>query len=205
MKLDMTPLWQPVLDFWFADGLEKGWPSGDMSRLWFGGSRGLDTEITERFAGLVEAARWNELVDWEARPQSRLALVILLDQFTRNIYRGQPEAFSGDHRACTLVIEGMARGFDDDLPWIGRVFFYMPLMHAEDLSLQDECVAHFEKLVQQAPSEISAKIASNLAHAREHRDIIVRFGRFPHRNQVLGRASTPEEDAFLETAKRYGQ
>src|SRR5690606_41503604 len=70
-----------------------------------------------------------------------------------NIHRGQPEAFSGDHRACTLVIEGMARGFDDDLPWIGRVFFYMPLMHAEELSLQDECVAHFEKLVQQAPAD----------------------------------------------------
>lgn len=205
MKLEMTPLWQPVLDFWFADGLEKGWPSQDMSRVWFGGSRGLDAEITERFAELVEAARWNELVDWEARPLSRLALVILLDQFTRNIHRGQPEAFSGDHRACTLVIEGMARGFDDDLPWIGRVFFYMPLMHAEELSLQDECVAHFEKLVQQAPAEISAKIANNLAHAREHRDIIVRFGRFPHRNQVLGRASTPEEETFLETAKRYGQ
>lgn len=205
MKLEMTPLWQPVLDFWFADGLEKGWPSGDMNSLWFGGSRGLDAEISERFAELVEAARWNELVDWEAQPLSRLALVILLDQFTRNIHRGQPEAFSGDHRACTLVMEGMARGFDDALPWIGRVFFYMPLMHAEELSLQDECVAHFEKLVRQAPEEISAKIANNLVHAREHRDIIARFGRFPHRNQVLGRASTPEEEAFLETAKRYGQ
>lgn len=205
MKLDMEPLWQPVLAFWFDDGLQAGWPTRDMGRLWFGGSRGLDAEISERFEPLVEAACWNELVDWEAKPLSRLALVILLDQFTRNVYRGEARAFSGDHRACTLVIEGLARGFDRDLPWVGRVFFYMPLMHAEDLALQDECVARLEALVAEAPQPIRDHLAGNLQHAREHRDIIARFGRFPHRNAALQRPSTEEEQAFLATAKRYGQ
>lgn len=197
--------WRPVLDFWFEDGLETGWPTRNMGELWFGGSRGLDAEIEERFGHMVEAALWQELVDWESRPLPRLALILLLDQFTRNVYRGQAQAFAGDHRSQTLVTEGLARGMDGELPWVGRVFFYMPLMHAEDLSLQDRCVSCFERLCREAPPEIAEKTEGNLKFAMEHRDIIERFGRFPHRNKVMGRESTAEEREFLETASSYGQ
>lgn len=199
------PLWQQVLDFWFADGLDRGWPTQNMSRLWFRADRSVDQGIEEQFGHLVEAALCSELVDWEARPQSRLALILLLDQFTRNIHRGSGQAFAGDHRAVTLVLEGLARGMDRELPWIGRVFFLMPLMHAEDEDLQQRCVQEFESLQAQAPADIAEKIAGNVAFAREHRDIVLRFGRFPHRNQALGRESSEDEKAFLENGPRYGQ
>jgi uncharacterized protein (DUF924 family) len=198
-------LWQRVLDFWFADGLERGWPSQNMSGLWFRADRSVDQGIEEQFGHLVEAALYSELVDWEARPESRLALILLLDQFTRNIYRGSGQAFAGDHRAVTLVLEGLARGMDRELPWVGRVFFLMPLMHAEDEDLQQRSVQEFESLQAQAPTELAEKIAGNVVFAREHRDIVLRFGRFPHRNRVLGRESTAAEEVFLETGPRYGQ
>ena len=199
------PLWQRVLDFWFADGLDRGWPSQNMSGLWFRADRSVDQGIEEQFGHLVEAALYSELVDWEARPLSRLALIVLLDQFTRNIYRGSGQAFAGDHRAVTLVLEGLARGMDRELPWIGRVFFLMPLMHAEDEDLQHRCLQEFESLQAQAPADLAEKIAGNVSFAREHCDIVRRFGRFPHRNQPLGRESTDQEKAFLENGPRYGQ
>lgn len=205
MNFEATVAWQPILDFWFDDGLEAGWPTRNMKELWFGGSRGLDQEVRDRFEVFVEAALWSELVDWEAKPLSRLALVLVLDQFTRNIYRGTPQAFSGDHRACTLVMEGIARGMDKNLPWVGRVFFYMPLMHAEELSLQDECIRCFEELIAEAPADIAERLQGNLAFAREHRDVIEKFGRFPHRNKVMERDSTEQELDYLESAPRYGQ
>lgn len=204
-NLSILSPWQDVLDFWFEDGLEQGWPSRNLGALWFGGGRDLDETVRERFATLVEPALWGELVDWEAMPNARLALVILLDQFTRNIYRGEGKAFSGDHRSCTLVMEGVARGMDKELAWIGRVFFYMPLMHAEDLALQDASVRHFEQLVEAAPLEIAEKIKGNLEHAIQHREVIQHFGRFPHRNVALGRESRLEEIEYLKAGKRFGQ
>jgi uncharacterized protein (DUF924 family) len=200
-----SPPWQAVLDFWFDDGLTHGWPSQNLSGLWFRADRQVDQGIAERFGHLVEAAVRNELVEWEAEPRARLALIILLDQFPRNIWRGRGEAFAGDHRAVTLVLEGLARGMDTQLPWIGRVFFLMPLMHAEDEQLQERCVTAFEALHAAAPEALAEKIAGNLAFAKEHRDIVQQFGRFPHRNQALGRRSSEEETAFLENGPRYGQ
>lgn len=201
----LTPPWQPVLDFWFDDGLERGWPSRQLNGLWFQASAAVDAGIREQFGALVELACENELVDWEARPLSRLALILLLDQFTRNIYRGTGEAFCGDHRAITLTLEGLARGMDRKLPWVGRVFFLMPLMHAEDEDLQQRSVEAFTALQAEAPAQLADAIATNLAFAREHQDIIRRFGRFPHRNAALGRDSTAAELAFLEHGPRYGQ
>ena len=131
--------------------------------------------------------------------------MLLLDQFTRNMYRASADAFSGDHRAITLVMEGIARRMDLELPTIGRVFFYMPLMHAEDEDLQAEAVRQFERLHQAASGDAKAGVASNLEFALEHQQVIQRFGRFPHRNAVLGRDSTAEELAYLEDANRYGQ
>lgn len=201
----MPQPWEDVLAFWFGDGLEKGWPGESRNRLWFRADRALDREIEERFGPLVEAALWQELVDWEGVARRRLALIILLDQFPRNIYRGRAEAFAGDHRAQTLVVEALARGMDEELPWIGRVFFYMPLMHAEDPDLQDQGVSAYRRLKENAPDDIAGQVDGNLKFAEEHRDIIRRFGRFPHRNRVLGRENTAEEEAFLENASSYGQ
>ena len=196
---------QQVLEFWFGDGLTLGWPSDDRSALWFGGGGALDTQIRERFGALVEQAVSGGLTDWEAAMPTRLALVILLDQFTRNVYRGQARAFAGDGRSQRLVLHALPLGQDAELPTVGRVFFYMPLMHAESPALQNTCVLQFEKLVRESPLELQTKMAGNLRAAREHADIVARFGRFPHRNSVLGRPNTPEEDSFLTTGPRFGQ
>ena len=138
-----------VLDFWFGDGLTRGWPSDDRSALWFGGGPALDEQIRSRFGALVERALTGELTDWETSIRDRLALVILLDQFTRNVHRGHARAFAGDLRAQRLVLQSLALEQDAELPTIGRVFLYMPLMHAESPALQDECVLKFEALSRQ--------------------------------------------------------
>ncbi|HQS31420.1 MAG TPA: DUF924 family protein, partial [Polaromonas sp.] len=147
--------------------------------------------------------------DWSDTPLSpslrRLALIILLDQFTRNVFRGSGQAFAGDARAQQLVLQTLAEGGDLQLPWVGRVFMYMPLMHAESLVLQEECVARFGQLVADAPTDLKERLQGNLDFARQHRAIIAQFGRFPYRNAALGRASTAEEQAFLTTGPRFGQ
>lgn len=196
---------QAVLDFWLADGLDKGWPSRDLDQLWFGGGAKLDAQIETQFGALVREAVAGGLADWQRTPLARLALVILLDQFTRNVFRGQQEAFAGDARAQALVRETLAAGEDAQLPLVGRVFLYMPLEHAEDLGAQEECVRRFERLAQNAPPAQEAALASHLDYARQHRDIIARFSRFPHRNAALGRASSAQELDYLTNAQRFGQ
>jgi uncharacterized protein (DUF924 family) len=194
-----------VLDFWFGDGLALGWPSDDRSALWFKGGPALDEDIRTRFGPMVERALNGELTDWENTIHDRLALIILLDQFTRNVHRGQARAFAGDVRAQRLVLQSLALDQDAELPTIGRVFLYMPLMHAESAALQDECVIKFEALARQSPPELQQKLQGNLNAAREHAEIVHRFGRFPHRNAVLGRTNTAEEGAFLQDGPRFGQ
>jgi uncharacterized protein (DUF924 family) len=115
-----------VLDFWLADGLARGWPSQDMGPRWFTGGPALDAKIREKFGAQVDAALAGGLGDWEANPLDRLALLILLDQFPRNIHRGQAEAFAGDTRAQQLVMDALALGMDQQLPWVGRTFLYAP-------------------------------------------------------------------------------
>lgn len=196
---------QDVLDFWLGDGLERGWCSDNRDELWFGGGPELDATIRERFGPLVEQAMTGGLGDWEPQMASRLALVLLLDQFPRNMYRGQPRAFAGDARSQRLVQQALASGLDRDLATVGHVFLYMPLVHAEDLAMQDEAVARFQQLRDSRPPELQEKLDRNLHFARLHRDIVLRFGRFPHRNAALGRESTPEEEAFLRDGPRFGQ
>ena len=200
-----APSPQDVLDFWFGDGLAQDWPSDDRNALWFGGGAGQDALIRERFGALVDEALDGGLVDWEQRVHERLALVLLLDQFTRNVYRGQPRAFAGDGRAQRLVMHTLARGQNEELPRVARVFLYMPLMHAESPALQDECVLRFQTLHRTSPPELQATLAGNLRFAEQHSDIVQRFGRFPHRNAALGRVSTPEETTFLTDGPRFGQ
>ncbi len=194
-----------VLDFWLADGVTLGWPAVDLGKRWFGGGAGLDAEINARFAKRVNEAIGGGLADWEAAPLPKLALIILLDQFTRNVFRGSAQAFAGDARAQALVKAMLADGTDLALPWVGRVFAYMPLEHAEDMALQQESVARFSRLVLDAPAELKERLQGNLEFARQHADIIARFGRFPHRNAALGRPDTPDEAAFLADGPRFGQ
>lgn len=205
-----TPASQPalvtdILDFWLGDGLVLGWPSEDLKQRWFLGGAALDAEIRSRFGQAVQSAMQGELAPWEASLHSRLALVILLDQFSRNVFRGTVRAFDGDAHAQQLTLNTLAQQEDRQLPWVGRVFLYMPLMHAEDLALQEKCVACFSQLVADAPAALKPKLQGNLDFAIEHQGIIARFGRFPYRNAVLGRASSAEENDFLRDGPRFGQ
>jgi uncharacterized protein (DUF924 family) len=194
-----------VLDFWFGDGLTLGWPSQNMGKRWFDGGPELDEEIRQTFGKLVEQALAGGLAGWEAQPLSRLALVILLDQFPRNIFRGQGQAFAGDEQAQRLVSDALIQGMDERLPWIGRVFLYMPLTHAENLALQEEGVRRFSALVAAVPEAHRASAQSSLDFAVKHRDIIARYGRFPYRNAALGRTSSALEFEFLKIGPRFGQ
>ena len=155
---------------------------------WFRKNAAFDLEIARRFAAATEAAQAGALEEWRSEPQSALALILLLDQFPRNIWRGSPRAFAGDARAAARAEDAIARRFDRLAPAALRAFFYMPFMHSERLADQERCVALFTA---------SAPGGGNLRFAREHRDIIRRFGRFPHRNAVLGRRSTAAEIDFL--------
>ncbi len=194
-----------VLDFWLGDGMALGWPTQDMNERWFRGGAALDEDIKARFGADVLQAVQGGLRQWEAQPASRLALVILLDQFTRNMFRGTAQAFEGDPRAQRLVLQTLGSGEDRQLPWVGQVFLYMPLMHAEDAALQAQCVACFSRLVDDAPAALQPRFQGNLDFARQHQEIIARFGRFPYRNAALGRDSTPEELSFLVEGPRFGQ
>lgn len=194
-----------ILNFWLADGLALGWPSEDMNRRWFLGGATLDADIKSRFGHAVQAALQGELAPWEASLHSRLALVILLDQFSRNVFRGTARAFDGDAHARQLTLSTLAAHEDLKLPWVGRVFLYMPLMHAEDLALQEKCVDCFSQLVADAPAALKPKLQGNLDFAIEHQGIIARFGRFPYRNAVMGRTSSAEEKNFLRDGPRFGQ
>ena len=201
----VSPEAHRVLQFWLGDGLQLGWPSQDMKDRWFMGDAALDLQIKDSFGDLLLAAWRGELHDWESLPINRLGLVILLDQFSRNIFRGEAQAFAGDAQAQRLSLMTLGPADEASLPWVGRVFLYMPLMHAENLEMQRECVHRFEGLLAQAPEALKIQLESNLAFARQHEAIIERFGRFPYRNAVLGRTNTAAEDDFLTTGPRFGQ
>ena len=196
-----------ILDFWLGDGMDmaSGWPTQDLNKRWFQGGVALDQEIKTRFGERVVQAINGEFQDWAEQLASRLALIILLDQFTRNMFRASAQAFEGDARAQRLVLQTLQRHEDTLLPWVGRLFMYMPLMHAETLALQEESVARFSSLLAEAPARLKPKLQGNLDFARQHHDIIEKFNRFPYRNAVLGRASTPQELDFLRTGQRFGQ
>ncbi|MDX1571829.1 MAG: DUF924 family protein [Xanthomonadales bacterium] len=192
---------EAILRFWFGEP-----PLEPRGKLWWGGGEQVDHEIRERFGPLIDAGLAGDFEQWATAPRSMLALIILLDQFPRNIHRGTARAFAGDPRAQALVSEGLDLGFDQALHPLERSFFYMPLEHAESLDHQELCVECFLKLVEEAPAELADYLQSNLDYAREHRDVIARFGRFPHRNAALGRETTAEEAAYLEGGgKRFGQ
>lgn len=187
-----------VLDFWFGDDDDPAAVAEARSSLWWGKDEATDAELGRRYEPLLHAVVVGELVDWLARPHGRLAAIILADQIPRAIYRGTARAFSYDRLALEWSLAGLAAGTDRTLRPIERVFQYLPLEHAEDLGHQERSVQLFEALAAEVPEAHGELFAGYLDFARRHRDIIARFGRFPHRNAVLGRTSSAEELAFLE-------
>jgi uncharacterized protein (DUF924 family) len=188
---------ETVLQFWFGDSADDATVAAQQASLWWSKNSRLDTRIRERFEHLVTAAATGELDGWRATARGWLALIILLDQFPRNIYRDTPAAFAWDARAQQLCIEGLAAGIDQQLRPIQQVFFYLPLEHAEDRAHQTRSVALFQHLAAQRAPEQKALFTGFVDYAKRHQVIVERFGRFPHRNAVLGRSSTPEEIEFL--------
>jgi uncharacterized protein (DUF924 family) len=187
-----------VLAFWFGTLDAQGLADAAHVERWWRKDPQLDAEIRSRFQ-----ADWEELTRAPAAPpadpRELLAQVIVLDQFSRNMFRGDPRSFSADPQALALARSAVAAGMDQSLPGHLRVFLYMPFMHSEQLADQDECVRLFAAFRDQVPDgSFHAGLESNLRFAEQHRDIIARFGRFPHRNEVLGRPSTPEETEFLK-------
>jgi uncharacterized protein (DUF924 family) len=199
------PSAQDLLLFWFGPRPYASAQVQQHTRLWFGepGAPELtpqtDELIRERYGELTQAAEQGKLAGWESSPRRRLALILLFDQFSRNIYRGSARAYAQDLEALTLTVSGMQIGADAALDAVERLFFYMPLMHAESLDVQDESVAAFRRLREEAPADLQRIFQASLDAAVQHRDIIARFGRFPHRNRALGRESTPQEIEWLAT------
>lgn len=187
-----------ILHYWFGRGATNADIIDDKTSLWWGKNEAVDREIRQRFGRPHGHLLDGELEAWKAEARGRLAMIILADQFPRNMFRDTPRAFASDDLAVALSLEGIDTGGDRQLTRVERVFFYMPLMHAESPGLQDQSVELFRGLVQEADREEREKLQINLDFAIRHRDIIRRFGRFPHRNRILGRESTTEEREFLK-------
>ncbi|MHC8348282.1 DUF924 family protein [Pseudomonas sp. RT4P38] len=193
----MTAPWQPLLEWWFGTLESPNEISADKGKLWFGKRDSQDLEAQTRFGDWVEQALAGGLTDWAQRPEGWLALVLLLDQLPRMIFRDTPKSFAGDLRAQALVAQGIAADFDRQLRPIQRVFIYLVFEHCENLAVQNEAVSRFIALVAEQPVADRAVFADNLDYAERHQKVIARFGRFPHRNAVLERESTAEELEFL--------
>jgi uncharacterized protein (DUF924 family) len=202
-----------VREFWFGKSLTgaqlgqaamatQAMTLSRRTELWFGTSAQLlgqqDELIRARFQDLVERAGRGELASWADSPRRRLSLIIVLDQFPRQIYRGTAQAFMHDAQALSLTLSGMQSAADGALNIVERLFFYMPLQHAESTEVQDESVAAFRRLFAESPAELKSTFQASLRSAEEHRALIHQFGRFPQRNSMLGRPSTAEEDIYLQ-------
>ena len=185
----LDPTAEEILTFWFGppDAPDRDRPK----KVWFRKSKAFDTDVRSRFEAIYQQAAAGRYAAWQETPAGCLALAIALDQFPRNMFRGEARAFASDPQALAAAKVAVAKGFDRQLLPVERWFIYLPYEHCEDLKTQEAAVALFESLADDRDS------ASSLDYARRHRDVIARFGRFPHRNAILGRPSTPEELAFL--------
>lgn len=200
-----------IRDFWFGPLPMSPEDFNQRMRFWFGdGSsemrRRRDAQIRRRFGELFERAASGALAPWADGPRRRLSLIILLDQFPRNMFRGSARAFATDGQALALTLSGMQSAADAALDVVERLFFYMPLQHAESREVQDESVAAYRRLTSEATAELRPAFAAALRSAENHRGIIERFGRFPYRNRVVGRTSSPLELEWLSKGgESFGQ
>jgi uncharacterized protein (DUF924 family) len=196
-----------VLTYWFGDERDPIDSVAALERrgaMWFYGGADIDREIAGRFGGDLERARRGDLDNWAEVPRDRLALIVLLDQFSRNVFRGTPLAFAQDPQAQRLAVGGLDAGQEQGLALHERMFFASPLSHAEDKGLQERGLACAESLVAEAPTAVRPFYERGCEMARKHHDVVARFGRFPTRNAALGRAPTPEEITYLEELKITG-
>jgi uncharacterized protein (DUF924 family) len=182
-----------ILDFWLLPLGDPG--HGKPREMWWNSTPELDAEIGAKFGALLPKAQAGGLDGWAHSPDGALALIVLCDQFSRNIHRKTASAFATDAKALQIARFSLARFYPAAFPLGVRLFFYMPFQHSEELADQELCCALFQALGD----------AENDKYAIDHRDIVARFGRFPHRNDVLGRTCTPEELEYLKTANRFGQ
>ena len=194
---------EAILEFWFADAATDPDKAAARNPFWYEGTPETDATIRARFSGVVEQARAGGLADWEARPRSWLALILALDQFPRNISRGTAAAFACDALAQGVAQRGWDAGRHESLSVIEAVFCLLPFQHAEDLGLQHEALRRGEALLAVAPAEWKAVVEQFQGFARKHVYLIERFDRFPHRNALLGRVSTPEEQAYLDAGTGF--
>lgn len=187
---------QAILDFWFAD---------QSRQQWFKAGPGFDEECADTGAHLLGPAAAGDLQPWLQSPRGRLAFIVLTDQLPRNIHRGTAQAYAWDSLALTASREGLAAGDDRGLNGAERTFFYMPFEHSENLLDQHLAVGLFSHLRDESPQELREQTGNQLRFAQQHRQIILRFGRFPHRNAVLQRSSTAEELEFVAAGDGFGQ
>lgn len=197
---------QRVLEFWFADtAMDSPRVDSRMDR-WFGVDEGFDRQIREEFGDLVQQASANKLTDWADTPEGCLALIILLDQLRRNIYRGSAEAFTLDHIALKLCIDRTIAGDHKKLDAIQCLFFFMPLQHAESVPVQKKSVGIYQALAEKSTDTMRETFLTAAQFAELHHDIVVEFGRFPHRNDILGRQNTDAEATFMAgDSPNFGQ
>ena len=188
-----------VLEFWFGACGADGALDRARQRMWFSGGRQHDAVVRKRFGKLHRRAARGEIdAEWAATPRGRVALIVVLDQFSRHVHRGTAAAFAQDGAAQRLATAGVEQGLDRELIPAQRAFFYLPFEHAEDVKLQRIGVRLFERLATEVAPAWRKEYVSFADYAGHHRDIVERFGRFPHRNAILGRVSTPEETEFLK-------
>ena len=187
-----------LLEFWFGDLGHADLPTSDRTNLWFGENEELKLNMLAIFKSEYEEAVSGNLNNWAGTPRGRLALIILLDQFSRSLHRNSPKAFEFDSKAQQLCLEGVEEKMDQSLTLIERVFFYMPLVHAENSERQEQSIRLFQNLVSLSMAETTQVYQLFLAYAYAHFRVIKEFGRFPQRNSILHRESTGDEIAFLK-------
>lgn len=187
-----------ILDYWFGRIEETVLPSENRQRIWFAGTPEVDKEITTKFKADLDKAIKGTYQSWEESPRGSLALVILFDQFSRNIFRGKPEAFDQDQKALDFVLRGIEREYDHSLSLVERAFYYMPFMHSESVEMQSTAVRAYKILVDLSFPEARAIFERFLNAAIEHFEVIKTFDRFPARNEALSRKSTSEEIEYLK-------
>lgn len=188
---------EDVLEFWLGSLDADGLATPEKTQSWWKKDPEFDAEIRRRFATLFREVNAGLKPEWMDTPRGALASVLVLDQFSRNMFRGSADMYAGDERAREAAERAISRGFDKQLPTDARVFLYMPFMHAEELEAQERCVALFNALAKEVSGNAAKRVTSNQAFAVQHRDIVLQFNRFPHRNSLLGRCSTEKETEFL--------
>jgi uncharacterized protein (DUF924 family) len=189
---------EDILDFWFGELNAQGCSSPEHRKRWWTKSDSFDESIQHHFLDDYEAIVAGEREAWRSTARGALAYIIVLDQFSRNMFRGTAQMFAADELAREVCREGLDAGFDAELSFDERVFFYLPLEHSESMDDHELCLKLFEGLLDSAPELLQANAKYYLDFAVQHKTIIERFGRYPHRNEILGRASSDQESKFLE-------